>query len=458
MAPDDSGAQSSTNASMNAMMASDPRIHFDQTSQKWCFEADDGTEMEWDQTRHAWVPVLEDELVHKQQAAYSVQGVDESTPAAPVLARENKRRKKDKDARPTTDDNQVVVDDTFLASSLTASTDNDSAIASSSSSGPSTSKSHKQHQDTSKQSRAVFVSQLPLSATTDQIKQVFSKAGLIMEDADGEPRIKLYKDDKGLFKGEALVVYLQEASVELAEKLLDETELELGSGQGAMKVKKAEWSKDQNQQQGHQSGAANEDKRAGGGQRENDQQRRQRQKKRTEKLRQKLTDWSSSDDEATAQLKARARLNPKVVVLQGMFTLAELEQDPALLLDLKEDVREECETLGEVTNVNLYDKEPTGILTVRFKDELAAKACIVKMNGRYFGGRQVRAFYLDTAQKYKKSGQGVDLVGTGFGDQGEDERENEQEEERLRKYAEWLEKGGDEGGERHEGANGGGEK
>lgn len=38
-----------------------------------------------------------------------------------------------------------------------------------------------------------------------------------------------------------------------------------------------------------------------------------------------------------------------------MFTLAELEEDATLLLDLKEDVREECSTLGEVTNVVLYD-------------------------------------------------------------------------------------------------------
>lgn len=38
-----------------------------------------------------------------------------------------------------------------------------------------------------------------------------------------------------------------------------------------------------------------------------------------------------------------------------MFTLKELEEDATLLLDLKEDVREECETIGEVTNVTLYD-------------------------------------------------------------------------------------------------------
>ena len=50
-----------------------------------------------------------------------------------------------------------------------------------------------------------------------------------------------------------------------------------------------------------------------------------------------------------------ANKNSRVVVLKHMFTLKELEEDPTLLLDLKEDVREECETLGEVTNVVLYD-------------------------------------------------------------------------------------------------------
>lgn len=47
--------------------------------------------------------------------------------------------------------------------------------------------------------------------------------------------------------------------------------------------------------------------------------------------------------------------NSRVVVLKHMFTLEGLEKDASLLLDLKEDVREECSTLGEVTNVVLHD-------------------------------------------------------------------------------------------------------
>ena len=44
-----------------------------------------------------------------------------------------------------------------------------------------------------------------------------------------------------------------------------------------------------------------------------------------------------------------------MVVLKGMFTLEELEKEPELLIELKEDVREEAATLGEVTSVVIYD-------------------------------------------------------------------------------------------------------
>jgi HIV Tat-specific factor 1 len=59
-----------------------------------------------------------------------------------------------------------------------------------------------------------------------------------------------------------------------------------------------------------------------------------------------------------------------------MFTLKELEEDPTATLDLKEDIREECEKLGDVTNVVLYDKEEDGIVSVRFANAESAKACV----------------------------------------------------------------------------------
>lgn len=87
----------------------------------------------------------------------------------------------------------------------------------------------------------VFVSNLPQSTTTSQLANVFSKAGVLLIGDDGQPRIKLYTDADGKFKGEALVIFFKEGSVDLAVRLLDDTELELGAGNGTMRVKEAEY-------------------------------------------------------------------------------------------------------------------------------------------------------------------------------------------------------------------------
>lgn len=88
---------------------------------------------------------------------------------------------------------------------------------------------------------AVWVTNLPPNATVETIASVFSKAGVLLIGDDGEPRIKLYYDDDGNFKGDALVMYFKEGSVTLAVTLLDDTELEMGGGYGNMRVKEADY-------------------------------------------------------------------------------------------------------------------------------------------------------------------------------------------------------------------------
>lgn len=163
---------------------------------------------------------------------------------------------------------------------------------------------------------------------------------MILQDAEGNDKIKLYTDAEGKTKGEALVVYLQEGSIELAIKLLDETEFRQGSGL-LMKVQKAEF-----KEASTSNGDATTKKK-----KQKKDPEKDKQQKKAEKLKQKLTDWSSDEDNTAAK-------GPKTrtVILTRMFTLAELEKDPTLLLELKEDVREECEeTIGKVSNVVLYD-------------------------------------------------------------------------------------------------------
>ena len=92
---------------------------------------------------------------------------------------------------------------------------------------------------------AVYVTSLPLDVTVPEVKSVFSRCGLIAEEIDsGKPRIKLYEDENGVFKGDALIVFFREESVSLAVTLLDDTDFRLGESgpNGKMTVKEAEFS------------------------------------------------------------------------------------------------------------------------------------------------------------------------------------------------------------------------
>lgn len=79
----------------------------------------------------------------------------------------------------------------------------------------------------------------------------------------------------------------------------------------------------------------------------------------------KLQEWDDEDGFGPMlEKESKDTKSSRVVVLKRMFTLGALEEDASLLLDLKEEVREECSTLGEVTNVVLYDVSDRILLVI----------------------------------------------------------------------------------------------
>ena len=113
-----------------------------------------------------------------------------------------------------------------------------------------------------------------------------------------------------------------------------------------------------------------------------------------------------------------------------MFTLEELAEDPQAILDIKEDIREECARLGDVTNVVLYDAEPEGVVSVRFREPSAAMACVRVMGGRMFGGNKVVAWIAEGGEKFRKARKAA--AGS------DDDEEND----RLDGFGKWLEEEG----------------
>ena len=91
----------------------------------------------------------------------------------------------------------------------------------------------------------MYITNLPLDADEEEVRYVFSKCGVIAEEIDsGKPRIRLYENEDGKFKGDALVVYFRGESVDLAIQMLDDTDFRLGQGMpaGRMKVTVADFS------------------------------------------------------------------------------------------------------------------------------------------------------------------------------------------------------------------------
>ena len=99
---------------------------------------------------------------------------------------------------------------------------------------------------------AVFVTHFPLDATPEEIAARFSKCGVLMNDDDGHPKVKMYADEHGNFNGEALILYFMEDSVRLAGSILDDAEMRLGDATTRMRVRQGEFGHKQGEGEGRE--------------------------------------------------------------------------------------------------------------------------------------------------------------------------------------------------------------
>ncbi|KAK9475029.1 uncharacterized protein V1510DRAFT_409846 [Dipodascopsis tothii] len=266
-----------------------------------------------------------------------------------------------------------------------------------------------------KKNSALYITNLPRDVTYDELEQAVSRFGLVAEDiSTGKKRIRIYTDDDGTPKGDALIVFFRAESVQLAVDMLDDTDFRPGQAnpQGRIKVQEADYSfKVEKEAQPIQQRSAKEKREI---------------LKSVQKLNSKLADWD--DDDVPQQANGRWR---KVVILKHVFTLKELDEDVTAALDIKEDIREGCEEIGPVTNVTLYDLEEDGVVSVRFQNADDAEECVDRMDGRFFGGRRITATIYDGEVRYRKAKKAAPA--------GLDDDADRDEQDRLEKFGEWLE-------------------
>ncbi|CAO1628077.1 unnamed protein product [Sympodiomycopsis kandeliae] len=407
-------------------------ISYDQSTSRWIYEdPSTGKEYEYNDTSSKWVEVIDENAIDTQQHAY---GGDEDEQVLSGKEKKEALKRKRKLVKEQQPKKQRI-------------------------------------------NSSLFISNLPLDTTIEEIAAVFSRYGIIAQDDLGEPRIKLYTDESSRhFKGEALLSFFKPESCNLAITLLDGTCLRDAIGQRSplMKVQMAEWSGQKNDSDANtntssettaNTTASTSTSNTGGttsqppAKKPRSEADKRKAAKRFARMNEKLQGWdsdsesepvstirstlhtSSDDSEPTLFSPDHPHFNTattQTILLKHLFTPSELESEPELLLEIKDDIREECSSYGTVSNVVLYDLEEDGIVSVRFakgsliKEELykghvAAKEAVRKLNARFFAGKIVLAYLVQGKIRYRRSDRG--------------NADEEQEEEQGKDgFGEWLSK------------------
>ncbi|XP_061606913.1 HIV Tat-specific factor 1 [Phyllopteryx taeniolatus] len=321
-------------------------------------DPDDGTVYDWDHDKKAWFPKITEDFMAAYQANYGF--AREGDPDAGGAATETEKRpaaaREEAGARELISEQQK------------------SAAA----------KDGKQRAEKRKadpgwfdmeddKNTNVYVTGLPPDTSTEEFVALMSKCGIVMRDPLSEDfKVKLYKDQDGNLKGDGLCCYLKRESVELAVRLLDESEVRGYK----LHVEVARF-----QLKGQYDASKKKKK--------NKEYRKKMQQQ------QKQLDWRPEK-----QADARKR-HEKVVIVRNMFQPADFEEDPLVLNEYRDDLRSECEKFGEVKKVILFDRHPDGVASVAFKEQEHADACVASFHGRWFAGRQLAATLWDGNTDYQ---------------------------------------------------------
>ena len=223
----------------------------------------------------------------------------------------------------------------------------------------------------------IYIKCLPADVTFEELKSHFSSVGLIaLNPSDFLPRIKIYRDDRGLCKGDASICYHNEGSVELAVSILDD-----GFLRPSVKICVAK---------GDFNWTTSGDNSSGGGGARSMGSNDTRRKIAKLAMQQALS-WNEDVDYESKAKKSAL----KIVVIEGMFIPEDFVEDPKFEEEIEKDIYDECSKSGDVEKITLFSKNPAGVVIVKYKTSAAAEACRQLMDGRFFAKRKLRSYYWD---------------------------------------------------------------
>lgn len=363
-------------------------------------DPNDGTVYEWDHEKRAWFPKIDDDFIAIYQSNY---GYSDSGKMSAGDTKENEKEQPE-----NLDYAQIASTDAPSTSRSTETPSSSATIGAKNVAGSQILKKKGLKNSGSKRpvswfelddahNSKVYVSGLPVEDFDEEkFVELMSKYGMVFKDEAGRFKVKLYRGTDGKLKGDGLCTYIKVESVHLAINLLDGTKI----GDKQIHVERATFEMK--------------------GQFDPSKKPKQLKKKEKEKLRRKIDKLFAWKPE---KLRGERNKCENTVVLKNFFEPKDFDEDARLILEYQKDLRDECEEkFGGVKKVVIYDRHPDGVATVTFNEVEHADACIAMMKGRFFAGRQLQADHWDGKERFKVA------------------ETEEQLEERLRKWDEFLEK------------------
>merc|ERR1712029_582386 len=90
----------------------------------------------------------------------------------------------------------------------------------------------------------------------------------------------------------------------------------------------------------------------------------------------------------------------KIVILHHCFDPKEFLEDACQIIEIRDDIKEECEKLGPTKKVIIFDRHPQGVVSIKFGTHEAADEAVKLFHDRWFGGKQIKAALWDGVTDY----------------------------------------------------------
>ncbi|CAO1368194.1 unnamed protein product [Diamesa serratosioi] len=339
-------------ASMSATQSTDGNVTYDYDEKEGVhtYTDKDGAVFFYDVDKKAWFPKVDDDFLAVYQMNYgfidNTTKVEDEKPKVPV----------------------PVVQAQMPESSETSEEDNVGGKKRKAPVAP-----PKWFEVAPEQNTKVYVSNLPLDITDEEFSELMAKCGMVMKDAKGLLKLKLYREKSGELKGDGLCHYIKIESVELALNVLDGSDVRGKK----ISVQRAEF-----QMRGEYNPALKP-------------RVRKNEKEKQKKIQEKLFDWRPE------KMRGERAKHERTVIIKNLFEPELFDREVHLILDYQNDLREECVKCGTVRKVTVYDRHPEGVAQISMGDPEEADLLIQLMNGRFFGQRKLVAEAWDGKTKYK---------------------------------------------------------